>query len=809
MEAAARTRLVNAAASVHDAALLAALFHAPILWGAVNTTETNAGGQVAMALLVGLAALAAAVARLASLRRPARIPNAIHLPLTLFLIISALTTLTAVSQHAAKLELGRLALGALVFLLVANRPLIPASSAKVVAALFASTLVLAAFTGPTGHLGMVLKLLTLVATGVVCLLVLSGEGKNSPSRWWLWGLAGAAAFVVAPYGLYEKYVTAFVLDPPSPDWNIFSTFYNPNLLGGFLALVIPLAVSLALAARARRIKLLWALGALLSLGALVPTNSKGAVLATAISVVCYLVLMARASARPRRSLAVVLICVALLGLMAGGAVWQSASLRARAATALSAQSASNMFRILTWKGSARIALAHPWLGIGPGGFKYAFMNYAIAGYTEASHQNYIQVAAEQGMLGGAFFLWLLGAMLVTGWRAMSRAGDFRQRIVPVGLTAGLVAFLVHSFLDYDWYVGAIMLAVWLTGGVFAYQAVGMPVSQYVPEAEEAPRSRRRRRRVALAGAAVEPGARPLPWPRGWAGQGMCALVFVLALAALVSAPAHHALAQRELSRGYEAWWEGDAHSGLAHYRRATEYDPGWAAAWEHYGLAQDILGYPKEAERAVLRATALEPGNFQPYHSLGRLYGLQGRLREAVEAYRTALSHYPSNTRTWRYLADTHRQLHDVEAAKEAYLRMVEIEGSPTNTYRAIDIDVDVEYAYAHYHLGRWAIHGYLSGGQPHGLETAMAEFQAALRVIRDYWGRAKALDDLFRAAGHPREDRAPQMTALEASVRWRMAEVYELLGDESSAAAERESARELAPDVEQTAAGEEAEERE
>jgi hypothetical protein len=122
---------------------------------------------------------------------------------------------------------------------------------------------------------------------------------------------------------------------------------------------------------------------------------------------------------------------------------------------------------------------------------------------------------------------------------------------------------------------------------------------------------------------------------------------------------------------------------------------------------------------------------------------------------------------------------------------------------------VDVEYAYAHYHLGRWAVQGYLSGEQPRGIETAIAEFQAALRIIRDYWERGKAIDDLFRAAGRPREDRGPQMTALEASVRWRMAEVHELLGDESSAAEERQRARELAPGVAQMTAREDAEERE
>ena len=127
--------------------------------------------------------------------------------------------------------------------------------------------------------------------------------------------------------------------------------------------------------------------------------------------------------------------------------------------------------------------AHPWVGVGPAAFKYVYPRYAIVGYTEAAHQNYLQMFAELGLAGGLIFLWFLGAVLYTGGRAAAAAPDFRGRVLAVGGICGLVAFMVHSLLDYDWYIGAINVTVWLIAGMLVY------LSQTEPEPEPTPRKR--------------------------------------------------------------------------------------------------------------------------------------------------------------------------------------------------------------------------------------------------------------------------------------------------------------------------------
>ena len=91
---------------------------------------------------------------------------------------------------------------------------------------------------------------------------------------------------------------------------------------------------------------------------------------------------------------------------------------------------------------------------------------------EAAHQNYLQVFAEQGVFGGAIFLWLMGAVLFTGKRALEGARDLRGRALATGVLCSVIALLVHSLLEYDWYIGAIGFTFWLVAGMLVYQVYG-------------------------------------------------------------------------------------------------------------------------------------------------------------------------------------------------------------------------------------------------------------------------------------------------------------------------------------------------
>ena len=93
MSRASREQLAAAAAALHDAALLTAIFYAPIFWGQVAISETHSlgqisssGGQTLMAGLIGLAALTALCARWLQGNWFGRTPNAVHLPALLLLV---------------------------------------------------------------------------------------------------------------------------------------------------------------------------------------------------------------------------------------------------------------------------------------------------------------------------------------------------------------------------------------------------------------------------------------------------------------------------------------------------------------------------------------------------------------------------------------------------------------------------------------------------------------------------------------------------------------------------------------------------
>jgi len=306
----------------------------------------------------------------------------------------------------------------------------------------------------------------------------------------------------------------------------------------------------------------------------------------------------------------------------------------------------------------------------------------------------------------------------------------------------------------------------------------------------------------------EGGARPLPWPRsGWA-RGLVIFVVGAAFALCVWGLTNVALAQQAVEQGNELVMTRHADTGLWAYRRATQYDPWLGDAWERYGLLRALLAFSyeqredekrkgmEEGMEAIKRAMALEPTNFKHIATLARLYREAGMLEEAARYYRESLERFPKHTRSLRNLAEVYQLLGDEESAIGVYQEMVEIEGSAFNKYRALAVDVDVEYAYAHYELGRFAVGEYEAGRAADGMQVGLGEFNEALRVTADYFERAEETDKMFLILRRPREYRAPDMHKLEAKVRWRMAGVYEKLGDAARENAEREWARGSWPQV-------------
>jgi putative inorganic carbon (hco3(-)) transporter len=92
----------------------------------------------------------------------------------------------------------------------------------------------------------------------------------------------------------------------------------------------------------------------------------------------------------------------------------------------------------------RVAVHHPILGVGVGGFRRAYAEAAHLRGKEpkaaASHTTPVTVAAETGLPGLAFLAWLVGVALLVAFRRLVRGFDGAARLA---LGLALVAILVH------------------------------------------------------------------------------------------------------------------------------------------------------------------------------------------------------------------------------------------------------------------------------------------------------------------------------------------------------------------------------
>ncbi len=220
-------------------------------------------------------------------------------------------------------------------------------------------------------------------------------------------------------------------------YRVNSVFYDPSIYGRFLVIAILASLAIVLS---RRAEPLWATVVLLVLGitwaGLLPSFSQSSFVALIAAVVLAAVLTWR-----RRSLWLIAIGIGILV----GATLTSPAVRHKASLSHVTSGRST----LVSKG-VRLALRHPVLGVGVGGFKRAYGQLAHLRGKEpkaaASHTTPVTVAAETGFVGLALFAWLLVVAFGLAFRRLGRSFDGSARLA-FGLA--LAAIAVHSLFYND------------------------------------------------------------------------------------------------------------------------------------------------------------------------------------------------------------------------------------------------------------------------------------------------------------------------------------------------------------------------
>jgi O-antigen ligase len=312
-----------------------------------------------------------------------------------------------------------------------------------------------------------LECLRLLVYGLLFFLILNNLHRQDSTHILLATVLGVGT-LISLYALYQfltgsDQVLGFV-KPPAFRGRGSGTFICPNHLAGYLEMLIPVALAIVILSRRGALaRILAAYAALMMAAGLAVSVSRGGYLAAGVALCAFAGVLFQNRGFRRYVWAGLMVAVALGAIFLATASGPQKRLRLMFA---GGQQENALGRLDLWRPTTRMWLDHPWFGVGPGHFDVRFPAYrpaAIQSRPYWAHNDYLNVLADWGAVGGLVLAGGLACLLWTGWRTwrfvrrdgselVARTSDRAAAVLGLGI--GLLAFALHALVDFNWQIPA-------------------------------------------------------------------------------------------------------------------------------------------------------------------------------------------------------------------------------------------------------------------------------------------------------------------------------------------------------------------
>jgi O-antigen ligase len=292
----------------------------------------------------------------------------------------------------------------------------------------------------------------------------------------------------------------------------FGPFFNRDHFAGYMELLIALPVALIVTRYAwGEQRLVYGIAAVFMGVAAIFTLSRAGM----ISIFAQMVFIAGMSFRLRHQLTdakerrkaqtatAVAAVVVILAAIAAGVIWIGAEpVINRIATGdpnssdLSKTQTFYSVRGEIWENTWTMIRHNSLMGVGLGAYETAYPIYArengMQGVTAEAHNDYLQILADAGVIGGILALWFIWALFRAIARGV-RSPDPLMAAIALGGGAGLFGLLVHSLFDFNLHLPSHALVFLLLSMVISHigatvdatmkaEPASMSVAQHIREA---------------------------------------------------------------------------------------------------------------------------------------------------------------------------------------------------------------------------------------------------------------------------------------------------------------------------------------
>ncbi len=243
---------------------------------------------------------------------------------------------------------------------------------------------------------------------------------------------------------------------PDIEGRATSLFENPNYLGAYFALVLPVAIYNSVTAKSRNSRILGFIVCTMMTVCTVLTWSRGAWLALIVSVMIFFIVFSR---KTMRALYCIVAAIPFLPFVL------PSNVVSRFMSIGNMADSSTSYRVYTWRGSIDLLKDHLWGGIGYGAeaFERVYPAYAYAGMEGAvhSHSLYLQVLISMGIVGLVCFATVILFYFQKSFEYMKSPISRDNMLFCAAAVCSTLALLIMGLFDYVWYNYRVFFLFWV------------------------------------------------------------------------------------------------------------------------------------------------------------------------------------------------------------------------------------------------------------------------------------------------------------------------------------------------------------
>ncbi len=308
-----------------------------------------------------------------------------------------------------------------------------------------------------------MKIFMIYAVFIAFMLVLIACGTDKRRLKNIIFLFVLSGLFVSLYGIYQNFYGsnvghAWIDEEMFSDITVrvYSTLENPNVLGEYLILLIPVCGAMVYGAK-RLISKIFFFSVLCCAGlCLVFTQSRGCWVGLILAAVIFAFLI------DKKLIAFGIITMMFLPMILPESIIN------RFTSIGNMSDSSTSYRVNIWYGSIGIIKDYWWMGIGLGqeAFSkvYPFYSYSAAAALH-SHNLYLQILVETGIYGFVAFILSMAISVKKILVGYIVGKKNLYSLICAATIAGLFGFLLQGMFDYVWYNYRVFAMFWMVIGI--------------------------------------------------------------------------------------------------------------------------------------------------------------------------------------------------------------------------------------------------------------------------------------------------------------------------------------------------------